>query len=690
MINIRLSGRKGVIALQRVSRYRIALFLLVLLFLFPDTVNSAGSFSVKRVGNLIPFNDNAFTVTAPENGEMTISIHDDISVYRVIRQEIKAGDTTIHWDGCAFNHEKLAAKNYTISAVLKGFSGEEYSVSFNTPVEYTGQCLQYLLPSSDMVALEDPEEWFVEFRTVQKGTVSFLFENSETDSGRASYTVNTTGGRINRLSFSELTGETLAAGNYHVIAFEKSKPEETFEFDLKVREKPPEAKDVFLTGEILPEAGASEEEIWQYMQQPSVVVDIDPFKHQKVYSEKSRESDSLGTLHGQTQALKVMKLEEEWAFIGAWNHEEAEYVEGWVPASLLKVTEPAPDYGLLINKQLQTMDVYYRGKRVDTLDVSTGRPDPKHPEQETAAGSFLTGYHRVDFSTNGKKYDYVIQYDGGNLLHQIPYDWGKDKKDFSLGRGYLGAKASHACIRIQSEPGGNGINAYWIWTHIPYHTRVLILDDPEERRPATEHPLIIDHPIEATGEQFRILIKDEKWDEASTASSVEETDGHPVGFTGCSEKEYLRDPETVTRRIQELREKGCEKIVFRCFWSEHRTERHTAIQEAMARKGIKAGADLVVGNGNRTFLGCEGFGNGMILYGLGDGTMNSSGKKYAASVLTAEAVFDSDDGNSRPVIILKPADSRADPETISRRFAEDSIGSGISKVYLFSEDQSKQ
>ena len=691
MINNRLSGRKGVNALQRVSRYCITFFLAIIWLLLPNTVFSAGSFSVKRVGNLIPFNDNAFTVTAPENGELEISIHDDISVYRVIRQEIEAGDTTIHWDGCAFNHEKLAAKNYTISAELKGISGEEYSISFNTPVEYTGQCLQYLLPSSNLVALENPEEWFVEFRTVQKGTVVFLFENSEKENGQTAYTANTTGGRINRLTFTELTGKSLSTGNYHVTAYEKTKPEETFEFDLNVLDRSPSEKEVFLTGEILPEAGMTESQIWQYMQQPSVVVDIDPFKHQKVYSEKSRESDSLGTLHGQTQALKVMKLEDEWAFIGAWNHEEAEYMEGWVPSALLKVVEPDPDYGLLINKQMQTMDVFYRGKRIDTLAVSTGRPEPKHPEQETAAGSFLTGYHRVDFSTNGKKYDYVIQYDGGNLLHQIPYEWGKDKKDFSLGRGYLGAKASHACIRIQSEPGENGINAYWIWTHIPYRTRVLILDDPDERRPVTEGPEIIREPLKTTAEQFRIIIMDEKWDEeASPSTAIAEADGHRIGFAGCSEKEYLRDPETVTLRIRELQEKGCEKTILRCFWTDHKAERHTAIQEAMARKGIKAGADLVVGNGNRTFLGCEGFEKGMILYGLGDGNIQRGGKQQATSVLTAEIIFDSSLEKSRPIIVLCPADSGADTEMIAEQLAEDSIGTGIRQVYLLKENQSKQ
>ena len=205
------------------------------------------------------------------------------------------------------------------------------------------------------------------------------------------------------------------------------------------------------------------------------------FKHQDVYERPDEKSRSLGTLHGQTQGLKVIETDGPWALVGAWNHEDASYIEGWVPYSKLKIEYPKQEYGILIDKQKQTLSVYRYGQKIDTLLVSTGRAEKNKLYQETSAGCFLTGYHRVNFSMNGKKYDYVIQYDGGNLLHQTPYDWGQQKKDFTLGRGYLGTKASHACVRIQPEPGKGGLNAFWLFTHIPYHTRVIILDDQEKR-----------------------------------------------------------------------------------------------------------------------------------------------------------------------------------------------------------------
>ena len=674
--------------MSRISR--ICIFTAIMLAAIMTAASGLGEdvFSVKRIGNLIPFNDNAFAVNVPESGEINIRIHDDISVYRIITQRIDAGETTIHWDGCAFNHEKLASKSYIVTAEFTADSGEKSSLSFNTPVEYTGQCLQYMLPSGSKVSLSEPDEWFVEFRTVQKGTVVFEFQEPETGNNLYSYSAGTTGGRINRLTYTEMTDKTpLPAGNFHVCAYEKSKPDEQYEFDLTVQNDPFEKKNVFLTGDILPSEGMSEDEIWQIMQRPSVVVDIDPFKHQKVFAEQSKDSQSIGTLHGQTQALKVERIDGEWVLIGAWNHEEAEYVEGWVPLSVLKVSEPNPEYGILINKKEQTMDVYHCGKRIDTLQVSTGRPEKRHTEQETAAGSFLTGYHRVDFSMNGKKYDYVIQYDGGNLLHQIPYEWGRDKKDFSLGRGYLGAKASHACVRIQAEPGEHGINAYWIWTHIPYHTRVIILDDPVERRPVTAKPTIIEKTIKGNRNQIVIGLEDGKAAETvSPATEIREISGHMIGYACCNEKEYLKNPGIIEERIHELRQKGAEKIILKCFWDRQNEENHSAVQEAMARKGARAGASLVIGNGNKMFLGCEIRGNCIILYGLGR-EEKKTGKKEKLPSFTAEAIFDLSETDSLAVVVLKPSHAFSDTDKLIEKLAGDSVGDGIGKIYLMTGDQ---
>lgn len=465
---------------RTIKTFLILNILILLIFLTASAEEKA--FELRRIGNLISFEDNAFAISAAEPGSVTVRIHDDISVYRELCFEFDKGDSTVHWDGCGYNRERLSPKNYTITAVFTGKSGKEEQLSFNTPVEYSGQSLQYVLPSSDQVFLEACTEWFVEFKTIQKGNVIFEFSDKSNSVSSVSFQIATTGGKLYRVPFDRLTGrQTPEPGSYHIRAWESSKAEEIFEFDLTVQEGIPEKLPVTVTGSFMPEEGMSDDEIWKIMQQPSVIVDIDFYKHQTVFTEKNTSSVSLGTLHGQTQAVNVIRIEDEWALIGAWNHEEAEYVEGWVPLSVLKTIRPEGDYGILIDKKKQCLTVFYRGKALDRLSISSGLPEKKHLEQETAAGVFLTGYHRVDFSMNGKKFDYVIQYDGGNMMHQIPYRWGKNLKDFRVGRDVLGQKASHACIRVQAEPGDGGLNAYWLWTHIPYRTKLIILDDPEER-----------------------------------------------------------------------------------------------------------------------------------------------------------------------------------------------------------------
>ena len=115
----------------------------------------------------------------------------------------------------------------------------------------------------------------------------------------------------------------LKPGKYNISFYEKTRPEKKYNYSLEVSEKSPEKKAIQPTGEIMPDRDMSEAEIWKMMMQPSVVVDIDFFKHQDVYSGPDADSKSLGTLHGQTQGLKVISTEGEWALIGAWNHEDA-------------------------------------------------------------------------------------------------------------------------------------------------------------------------------------------------------------------------------------------------------------------------------------------------------------------------------------------------------------------------------
>lgn len=464
---------------------RAAAFLLAIMKIcMIANVQAEDEFSVQRIGQMVSNRDNIFSVHAPENGVFSVAIRDDYYTYRMIDETVSAGINEIRWDGCGYNSEKLDTQYYTFDFSLVGESGKTYSYFFRSPVVRNDQFLQFVLPSGDEAGLGSMSEWFVEIKAVCDGIVSFEFSLSD-GSLPISVQKPVHGGRVEHYTLEKLTEKKpITAGQYSVTVYEISKPERTVTFPLHIVNGMPACEPVRTTGEIMPPEEADDSEIWERMMQPSVVIDAEFNKSIPVYEEPDKKAVILGTLHGATQCLSVFELRDGWARIGAWNHESADYMNGWIPDSKLKVVYPNKDYGLLVNKKEQTLTVFYKGRRIETLLISTGHMDPGKLIRETAAGMYLTGLHRVPFSMQGSKYDYVIQYDGGNLLHQIPYS-SAGKKDFTWGKAYLGSKASHACIRIQDTPGPeSGINAYWIWTHIPFRTKIIILDDPEEREKA--------------------------------------------------------------------------------------------------------------------------------------------------------------------------------------------------------------
>ena len=428
------------------------------------------------------FQSNPLTVSAPEAGSCRLEIRDETTLYRVLEKEIPAGKSQIIWDGLGWNEERMALKEYTIYGTLTGISGREYATQTQVSLNPARQAILFALPSDPTVYTEEAGEWFLEFKLLYTDQLTAEFYD-ETDALVLKTSRQVKGGRVNQVFYSGLTAKhALPEGRYRVIVYGQMHPSWSREFSLEVRNGKRPVQELQITGDIMPGRDDSDAEIWRKMTAPATVVDIRNTAHQRVYAEPDSDSRVLGTLHGQSQALSVMEIRDRWVRIRAWNHEEGAPVEGWVPRKVLKVVSPQTEYGLLVDKVEQTLTLYQRGEKIDTLLVSTGRIVKGELYQETAAGSFLTNLHMSDYSTNGLKYDFVIRYDGGNLLHQIPYAWNEaGKKDMNPGELYLGTKASHACIRVQEKPSEKGINAYWFWTHLPYHTRIIVLDDPEER-----------------------------------------------------------------------------------------------------------------------------------------------------------------------------------------------------------------
>lgn len=430
-------------------------------------------------GEVVGFSENPVTITSEQSGLLTLTLSDAYGTYRTLTQEVKKGSTTILWDGLGENEERLPTGEYTLSGVLETKTGS-FTAQLTVKMGKAKQALLFALPSSDTLYLSD-SDWFCEVKLVRSGTVVMDVYAADNPQEKLTSVKKSISG-VNKFSWKGLANKkALPEGEYLLRFYAQNNTDYVREVTVTIREGSRPVLPVSLTGSILPTWDMDDESVWELMMQPSVVVDIAQTNHQKVYDQPSTSGKSLGTLHGQSQGLEVMRIEGDWAYIGAWQHESGGYIEGWVPLKKLKVVTPSSEYGLLVDKQTQQMKVYHQGQCVAQFAISTGLPGENRLIRETAAGAFLTVNRIDDFEDSGYHYEYAIRYDGGNLIHQLGYKAKRTKKDFSDQEPLLGQKGSHGCVRIPRAVDESGINVYYLWTHLPYGTRIFILDDPENR-----------------------------------------------------------------------------------------------------------------------------------------------------------------------------------------------------------------
>ncbi len=461
------------------------LILLCSLLLFPVVAWAEEiGLDVSWQGEIRGYTPCPLTITADAAGQVTLVINDDHNDWLNWTIDVAAGENVIPWMGLGDCDERIPDGKYLLTATFV-YDGGSAAFTREISVSRCMNAVIFALPSADTLYLEEKDGWFAEVCVVRSGTVCMEIVSAEKP-GEILYTKKTTVSTTDpkKLYWDGCAGkQKLPAGEYILRFYESKTPEWVKEIRVTLAEGTQPELALEVTGDSIPAYDDSDEVIWRLMQKPSAVVDIRSVAHQNVYAQPNKESDVLGTLHGQSQAVDVREIREDgWVYVGAWNHESGEYVEGYIPANRLKMVQPNSEYGLLLDKKKQKMTVFCRGERLAEIDISTGLVAKNKLFRETPAGSYLTVEHMEPFSMDGKKYDYVIRYDGGNLLHQIPYRRTEGFKDFSVSTAQLGSKASHGCVRLPRDKGESGVNAYWLWTHLPWHTRILILDDPVERQ----------------------------------------------------------------------------------------------------------------------------------------------------------------------------------------------------------------
>jgi hypothetical protein len=103
-----------------------------------------------------------------------------------------------------------------------------------------------------------------------------------------------------------------------------------------------------------------------------------------------------------------------------------------------------------------------------------------------------------------------------------------------------------------------------------------------------------------------------------TYLDIFEKRGIKIGFGGIRETIYLQDKTKVEKEIKQLKEQGCNYIVYSMHFGKEYDEKHNKLQTEMAHAAIDAGADLVVGTHTHVVQGIEKYKNGTIIYSLGN------------------------------------------------------------------------
>ena len=236
-------------------------------------------------------------------------------------------------------------------------------------------------------------------------------------------------------------------------------------------------------------ADASDAEIWAALTRTMTGVDVGESESAYIYDSPDSGRKKLGTVSGISQGLNVIKERDDgWALVEAFRNEDGAFVRGYIKSDKLRVVEPNPNYGIVIDKAAQTLTVYKDGARLGSCKVSTGLPTPKYPHRETPAGEFILVTRRGSYEYYGMGYTkYTIRINGGYYLAEIPTTKKNGTKFLEMPDD-LGAKATRGTVCIAHDASTDGgINAEWIWnmTDDNKKVKVLIFDD----KPRTDVPV---------------------------------------------------------------------------------------------------------------------------------------------------------------------------------------------------------
>lgn len=440
--------------------------IIILMVAVALTACAEGEISITAPHEIAGYAMHDVTVNCPAAGDLNITLLlGDQPVYVLEKAAaVTAGVHTFQWDGLAAWDRRIDADDYTLRATLTT-ADDVLTADTEVHVGRDHQALMFALPMDTV--LYHHGDWALECKLVRSGKVIMDVYNAAGEligtrvetAGSSEPFVWQWGGKLN--------DEYLPAGEYTLRLYAEKNPDYIHELPLIVAE---EDSSEFVVDDAQPiTPGMTDDLLWQAMQVPVTVAKVNENSRQKLYAAKDTGSRVLGEVYGQRQCMTINAVEGDWAQVRAWRYEDGAPVTAWVQQNRLKSVGVKSDYGIVIDIASQLMTVYYKGARIGEVAVATGIAMPESAATETTPGVFLTGMRKDNVTENDRRYDYALPLQGNRGFRSA------GKKDI------IGEKSTTGGIALAYATDESVIDAYWLWTHIPANTRVVIIDDAARR-----------------------------------------------------------------------------------------------------------------------------------------------------------------------------------------------------------------
>lgn len=216
----------------------------------------------------------------------------------------------------------------------------------------------------------------------------------------------------------------------------------------------------------------SESKLWAMLTAPVTVVDVDQMKQVTLFAEPDDQSEKIGMVTGQSQAVHVLENRDDgWSKVETYStsfHDSKvknfnAFVTGYIRTERLKTVEVNQNYGIIIDKLTQRLYLFVDGHLKTSMAVSTGLYNKRQPYNESRSGEYLLLYYRKGDLPDGNMHCYYpIRFNAADYLHEVPCTvpaGGKrSEANYKVYEPKLGKRASHGCIRVQRLTNADGFN----------------------------------------------------------------------------------------------------------------------------------------------------------------------------------------------------------------------------------------